>query len=173
MNDIDFRVPTIVTALAGLLAVAGCATKYVPSANEPLATLQTSVDFGGRALGVIYVQAFDNDKCGKTPYGNRLAWFNASGTSGPHKNVRIPMVAEREVVLTFGYRLGVPSMTSTTECTVSSAFTPRTGKIYAVEFTIADRSCSTRIVEVTDHGDRSPVADARQVTPSCFNVIDG
>lgn len=173
MTKIELRAFRIVTVLGVLFVMVGCATKYLPPDNEPRATLQMSVDFGDRDIGLIYVQAFNNDKCAKTPYGNRLAWFNASGTSGPHKNVRIPMVAEREFILTFGYRLSVPSLSSPIECTVTSAFTPRAGKTYAADFTIADRRCTTQIMEVTDTGDRSPVVDVRQVTPPCFNNIDG
>jgi|CXWL01.1.fsa_nt_gi hypothetical protein len=150
---------------------------YVVPDSAAKATLVASADFGGRTAGVIRVQAFADDKCAKTPHGNRMAAFISTGALAPLSGIAIPVEANKELVFTFAYEVGVPTMTFTSSCIVTTAFRPEQGKTYRAHIALGGGSCTVRLSHSAPGAALGPadpiVADARPVKPQCYNIIDG
>jgi len=158
----------------GLLVLAGCATQYVAPTSGKTATVTftaSGLPEGSWAL----VQNFASEDCRPSPNGTRLATFTTTkiqGKGDPHAGARRVMPADQPAVITFVYQQGVIGYTRSETCEVTQTFVPEAGKSYRLSFRHTGYRC---VVTVEDDrfGGAVPVLSARQVTPACYNKING
>src|SRR6266705_2592309 len=107
--------------LATSVLATGCATKFEPPRSPNEARLTTAVDYGGRTIGIVRVQAFADEKCQRHPFGVRVATFANHGERAEPKSVSLP--ADVPLVLTFS--VDINAVVTYVSCRATQAFTPR------------------------------------------------
>jgi len=161
------RFETLVSIVA-LVSLSGCITRYAVAPDVPKAALTLSTNLNG-----VRVQAYDDDKCTKSPYGNRLAYFFL-GAGDPHSGVEKEIPAGKEFVFTFAMSLGVAPITSTTSCIVTMGFVPKANERYKSSFQGNGEKCIASLVRAvsTDAGERFVAEEsARIIRPVCINNL--
>src|SRR5205814_5086260 len=123
-------------------------SKYQLAESPERAVLVTDVDYTGKSIGWVALQAFRDEQCGKEPSGTRIADFVSSGRLAPLHGLETPIPANRLFVFTFHYSLGVETMGGKTTCLVTTAFTPVSGKRYGASFDLQANTCSVSLVDL-------------------------
>jgi hypothetical protein len=158
--------PTKLGFLVALLSISGCVTRYVPPQNTPQATLTLSTNING-----VRVQVYDDEKCTKSPYGNRLAYFFMN-TGDAHSGTNRKIPANKEFFYTFALTSGAAPYTDTKMCTITLGFTPKPGERYKTHFDLSNGKCAASLLHVinTPTGTQyAPEESTRKITPPCLN----
>lgn len=159
---------------ASALLLTSCAKHYVAPTGVATATLTlaASMDSYGPWLSV---QNFDDEKCARSPNGNRLATFTTTGVQGkgdPHEGVDRTVPAGRPLVFSYIYQAGTAGFTDTESCRITQTFMPLAGAKYRAKFAVMGDRCVVSVFRV-DGGKPEKVDDLRQVLPACNNIVDG
>jgi hypothetical protein len=137
----------VITGLATMLALAGCAQVQTLPTNGKSATMDLEYSQGGSGIMQSWgVVAYEDPRCEKEEKGVRLSKGAAAAP--------VTLPANRPVTLTFGYsdvRLGAGA-----GCVYSLSFTPAENHQYKARFAIIDNAASCK-AEITDRAGQ-PVA---------------
>lgn len=154
----------LIASLVPVALLSGCATTYTAPEGASKSALLTSIDYKGHRLGLVRLQAFENDKCERNPHGTHLAVFSES-----KKNMRIPIVAGKEFVFTASYDVGTVTVTSTAGCAVTVAFNPDAERTYKLDFSLEADGCNFQLTELTSTGTSLSISGLRKIKPICFD----
>ena len=150
------------------LFLSGCVSRYALPPNIPKATLTLSTNLNG-----VRVQVYDDDKCTKSPYGNRLAYFFLN-VADPHSGIEKEIPANNEFIYTFAFSSGVAPVTNTSSCNITLGFVPKANERYKSDFEGKSKQCVASVFRVvnTDNGERLVQEETmRQIKPSCVNNL--
>ena len=113
--------------------LSGCVSYYKLPATVSSATIEIETNFRP-----VEVQVFEAERCQKTKYGNRLSYILPPFGDELSNNFK-SIEAEKDIALTFRhFSMGTYSSSS---CTASLIFHPRSDKEYKAEFRRTKEGC--------------------------------
>lgn len=117
----------------------------------------------------VRVQVYEDDKCTRSPHGNRLAYF-FMGATDPLTGVDKVIPADREFIHTYAF--SAHYYVAMSACNVTVGFKPVEGGRYRSSFHGQGSQCAVTLQRVvkTDSGERLvPEETVRQINPPCVN----
>lgn len=168
------NVKRIALAIAACGALSGCVRHYALPESAPKAVLNLSTTMNG-----VRVQAYSDDKCTRSPHGNRLAYFFMS-VADPLTGVDKQIPASEEFVYTHAFSSQYSVTTSGATftgggaCSVTVGFKPVAGARYKSTFTREGNRCVVNVSRVvnTQAGERfAPEETLRKIEPPCVNNL--
>jgi hypothetical protein len=157
----------LLVTIGAVLVLPGCVTRYALPPDVPKANLNVSTNLNG-----VRVQVFEDERCTKSPYGNRLAYFFLN-VADPHSGVNKAIQADKEFIYTFNLSDGAPGYFMSA-CTVTLGFLPKANETYKTSFEGRNRECVasiSRVVKAADGEHLIPEDTIRQIKPACINNL--